>query len=106
MTIPRAKMVTKTDFVERAPREDGHCHADLYGPTVAPFRSRVRNISTSGMLIDCPAALHVDDVLVARLPGVGEIICTVARLRNGRAGIRFSSVIDLAVYRRATIHAV
>lgn len=106
MTIPLAVIATKTDFVERAPREEGQCHADFYGPTVAPFRSRVRNISTSGMLIDSPAALRIDDVLVARLPGVGEIICTVARLRNGRAGIRFSSVIDLAVYRRATIHVV
>lgn len=106
MTPPPAAILSKTDFVERAPREELQCHADFHGPTVAAFKSRVRNISTSGMLIDCPAALRIDDVLVARLPGIGEVICTVVRLRNGRAGIRFSSLIDLAVYRRATMHAV
>ncbi len=88
-------------LVPRATREDAHCHAYFTGPTVAKFRSRIRNISASGMLIDCHAPLHRGDVLIAQLPGVGDTLCSVARLRNGAAGMRFETPINLALFRSA-----
>ena len=95
------KDISVRTLVPRAPREAAQCHVDFSGPTVANFRSRIRNISSSGMLIDCHAPLHRDDVLIAQLPGAGETLCRVARLRNGVAGVRFETPIDLARFRTA-----
>ncbi|RVT39459.1 PilZ domain-containing protein [Sphingobium algorifonticola] len=88
-------------LIPRASREAAHCHAYFSGPTVPEFRSRIRNISASGMLIDCHAPLHRGDVLIALLPGIGETLCSVARLRNGVAGVRFETPISLTQFRAA-----
>jgi len=81
-------------WVARAPRHDSAVEVDVSGPTVATFRSRVRNVSTSGMLIESPHALQVGDVLSAAMPGTGEVMCVVVRLRRGAAGVRFLHGVD------------
>ena len=78
----------------RAPRQDSALVVEVSGPTVQPFRSRVRNVSTSGMLIDSPHALQVGDVLAAAMPGAGEVMCVVVRFRRGAAGVRFLHGVD------------
>lgn len=62
------------------------------GPTIAPFTSRVVNISRSGLLLETAGCLQVGDVVSIALPDQRPTLCSVARLsRTGGAGIKFTS---------------
>lgn len=86
-------------FVERAPREQARCVAEISGPTVPTFESRVSNISNSGMLIEQFGHMSVGDVVIARIPGVEDLVGTIVRVRDGTAGVRFLAPFDLRRYR-------
>lgn len=88
-------------FTPRAPREASQCLARIFGPTIADFTSRVHNISTSGMLLDHGGQLSVGDVIFAELPGLGDVLGEIVRLKDSAAGVKFSAPINLAAYRRA-----
>jgi hypothetical protein len=83
----------KRQWIDRADRLDTSLYAEVAGPTSAPFRSRVRNISTTGMLIDAPEAVAVGDILIVQMPDGRELICAVVRRRAGSVGIRFVEAI-------------
>lgn len=78
------------------PRAERHLVAfdvDVEGPTTPAYRTPVRNVSASGMLLKDAGALQVGDVLSARLPSLGPIVCRVVRLRGGEAGVKFDRTI-------------
>ena len=87
--------------VPRAERMASHHVIEISGPTTAAFRSRVRNVSSSGMLIDNVGHVSVGDVVTATLPGAGQVMGTVVRLKDAAAGIRFLSAISLAAFKAA-----
>ena len=76
-------------FVPHAPRRPDGLLADMSGPTVAPFRARVRDIFATGMLIETAVDVRVGDVMTAKLPGRRATLCTVVRTRAETAGLRF-----------------
>ncbi|MDO7841231.1 PilZ domain-containing protein [Sphingomonas immobilis] len=83
-------------IIPRAPRHDVDVAAEIAGPTILPFSSRVKNISTSGMLLLDSGQLQVGDVVYAKLPGRAPVLCVVARLRpGGGAGIKFETSVQL-----------
>ncbi|WP_145958997.1 PilZ domain-containing protein [Sphingobium sp. SCG-1] len=86
-------------FIERAPRQNLSCTAEISGPTVPTFQSRVRNISSSGMLIDHYGHVSVGDVVISKLPGADDMVGTIVRVRDGTAGVRFLSAFDVNGYR-------
>lgn len=93
------------NIVPRAPREQPRCAVDIFGPTINRFNSMIRNISTSGMLIDHQGQLSVGDFIVAKLPGLGEVMGEVVRLKDGGAGMKFTAPINLPAFRRAVTSA-
>jgi hypothetical protein len=76
-------------IIPRAPRHDVDIYADIEGPTVHAFRSRVLNISASGMLLAEAGQLRIGDVVRSNIPDKSATLCTIVRLKNGRAGVRF-----------------
>lgn len=70
-------------LVPRAERHTVAFDVDVEGPTTPAYRTPVRNVSASGMLLKDAGALQVGDVLSARLPQLGLIVCRVVRLRGG-----------------------
>jgi hypothetical protein len=85
-------------LVARAERMPSHYVSAITGPTVPPFRSRIRNISTSGMLIDGPAQISIGDVISASIPGNGDVLGTIVRKKDGTAGVKFIQELDLAAF--------
>ena len=58
---------------------------------------RLRNVSTSGVLIDCPVSLPAGGELMLDLGGNGQYFATVSWSRGGQAGLVFSEPFDLSV---------
>lgn len=101
MPMSEALVDEPKTFIERAPRQNLSCMAEISGPTVPTFQSRVRNISNSGMLIDHYGHVSVGDVVISKLPGAEDLVGTIVRVRDGTAGIRFLSAFDVNGYRRS-----
>lgn len=78
------------ELIARAPRSEVNITVRIEGPTVQPFSSRVKNISSSGMLLVESSHLQVGDAIYATLPGKKAMLCFVARVkRGGGAGVKF-----------------
>jgi hypothetical protein len=89
---PLAPLQTAHDFVPRAERHDVDIIVTIEGPTVQPFSTRVKNISSSGMLLANSGQLHVGDVISVTLPDRAPMLCVVARVKKGGgAGIKFEN---------------
>jgi hypothetical protein len=87
-----APLHAATSFVPRAERHDVDIAVRIEGPTVQPFSTRVKNISSSGMLLAKAGQLQVGDVVSVALPAKMPMLCVVARLRKGGgAGIKFEN---------------
>jgi hypothetical protein len=86
-----AAFQTDHRITPRAKRHDVDVYAEIGGPTVHPFRSRVLNISASGMLLAEAGQLRIGDVVYSKIAGRGSMLCTIVRLKNGSAGVRFES---------------
>ncbi len=93
--------VAARSFTPREPREASQCLARIFGPTIADFTSRVHNISRSGMLLDHGGQLSIGDVIFAELPGLGNVLGEIVRLKESAAGVKFSAPINLGLYRQA-----
>ena len=81
------------------PRADRHAvgfDVAVEGPTTHAYRTPVRNVSASGMLLKDAASLQVGDVVTAHLPKLGVVTCRVVRLRGGEAGVKFDRTIAVA----------
>ena len=98
--------IEKECFVARAPREQHQCMLEIFGPTINAFASRIRTISTSGMLIDHGGRLSVGDFVVAKMPGLGDVMGEIVRLRDSGAGMKFTAPISLSTFRDALAVAV
>ncbi len=83
-------------LVPRADRHTVGFDVDIEGPTTRAYRTPVRNVSASGMLLKDAATLQVGDVVSARLPRLGLITCRVVRLRAGEAGVKFDRTIAVS----------
>ncbi len=87
-------------LVPRADRIPSEYVSEISGPTVPLFRSRIRNISSSGMLFDYAGPISIGDVVSAHLPGNGQVMATVVRKRDGKVGAKFLDAFDVDAYRR------
>lgn len=101
MPTTAATALKSKTFIERAPRQNLSCTAEISGPTVPTFQSRVRNISSSGMLIDHFGHVSVGDVIISKLPGAEDLVGTIVRVRDGTAGVRFLASFDVSRYRES-----
>jgi len=61
------------------------------------WRSRLRNISTSGCMIECPDELAVEGMLRLRIKGVPAIDGRIAWRHRGHAGVRFTEPLPAAI---------
>lgn len=55
---------------------------------------RIRNLSATGMMAECPAAVSVGQIVVVETKGVGDIPSRVAWATDGRIGIAFDKEIN------------
>jgi len=89
---PFVPLQTARTFVPRAERHDVDIVVAIEGPTIRPFSTRVKNISSSGMLLAQSGQLHAGDVISVTLPARAPMLCVVARLKKGGgAGIKFQN---------------
>jgi hypothetical protein len=91
MTMTATALRTDPRIVPRAKRHDVDVYAEIEGPTVHAFESRVLNISASGMLLAEAGQLKIGDVVYAKIAGRGSTLCTIVRLKNGSAGVKFEN---------------
>jgi PilZ domain len=59
-----------------------------------PVTARIRNISSTGMMIDCAQLFHPGHRLVAEIKNIGEVEGQVAWATDNRMGISFDNEID------------
>jgi hypothetical protein len=85
----------------RAARQAAAFTVAVRGPTTPRYECAVRNVSSSGLLLDDAAGLSVGDAIFVDLPELGAVLCTVVRLRGGAAGVKFVTPIKVAVLPRA-----
>ncbi len=55
---------------------------------------RIRNLSATGMMAECPAAVSVGQLVVVETKGIGDIPARVAWALDGRIGIAFDKEIN------------
>lgn len=72
--------------------------ATLQGASLG--KARVRNLSATGMMADCEAALAKGQQVIMELRGVGRVLGKVAWTRNDRVGIVFDHAIDPQLARK------
>lgn len=58
------------------------------------FDVRIRNLSATGMMAECPAPVSVGQLVVVETKGISEIHGRVAWATDGRIGIAFAVEID------------
>jgi hypothetical protein len=63
-------------------------------------KARVRNLSATGLMADCDAAVSKGQSVIVELRGVGRVPGAIAWSRNGRVGIVFDSPIDPQLARK------
>jgi hypothetical protein len=94
---------SQPDHPDRSPRESVLLQTEIALPGQANFTCRVRNISATGMMIECANNLRVGDTVTATLRGIGNVECSVARVRSGLAGLHFAEPIDPALCRKSVL---
>ncbi len=70
----------------------------LNGTPIAAIR--VRNLSATGLMADCTAALAQNDRVTVALRGINPITATVTWVKGGRLGLEFETEIDPLAVRR------
>ncbi len=70
---------------------------------IAPFDTRVRNLSAGGMMIDVDSDLSPGTRLTAELRGIGLIEGRIAWSSPGRAGVAFDKEVDPRLARTGRI---
>ncbi|MGV3769115.1 MAG: PilZ domain-containing protein [Sphingobium phenoxybenzoativorans] len=63
-------------------------------------KARIRNLSATGMMADCEAALAKGQQVIMDLRGVGQVFGKIAWTRNDRVGIVFDQAIDPQLARK------
>lgn len=95
-------MTAPKNFTPRATRLSSTHICEIAGPTIAPFRGRIANISASGMLVEKNGAIAIGDVIHAAIPGNGDVPGTIVRQRDGNIAIKFFTKINIATFCQAT----
>jgi hypothetical protein len=60
----------------------------------------VRNLSTRGMMAECPVSFSRGESIEIALPGIGAVTGLIAWTAGGRAGISFSAPVDPGLARK------
>ncbi|HEX7783089.1 MAG TPA: PilZ domain-containing protein [Sphingobium sp.] len=63
-------------------------------------KARVRNLSATGLMADCEAALAKGQQVIMEIRGVGRVFGRIAWTRNDRVGIVFDKPIDPQLARK------
>lgn len=95
-------MTAPKQFTPRATRFSSTHLCQIAGPTMAPFRGRIANISASGMLVEQNGAIAIGDVIHASIPGNGDVPGTIVRRKDGNIAIKFFAKIDIIAFCEAT----
>lgn len=75
--------------------------AELSALNGAPIAAiRVRNLSATGLMADCTAALVENDRVTVALRGINPFNATVTWVKGGRVGLQFETEIDPQAVRR------
>ncbi len=87
--------------VERAPRESLFI-LTLFTTPGGDYlgKARVRNLSATGLMADCEAALTKGQKVQMDLRGVGRVEGEIVWSREGRVGVSFDGEIDPMLVRR------
>lgn len=72
-------------------------------PSSATARVIIRDLSVSGLLIESPAPLAVDEVLAVNLPEVGQVEASVAWASGHYFGCKFSIPVPVAAVSAAQL---
>ncbi|MET0239441.1 MAG: PilZ domain-containing protein [Sphingobium sp.] len=90
----------------RAVRDSLFMAIDLLAQDRSPIGpARVRNLSATGLMADCPYALLDGERLVVILRGIGEVAATISWIAHGRIGLAFDRPIDPKAARRPVMSA-
>ena len=63
-------------------------------------QGRIRNLSATGMMVDCDKLLNHGTKLKATIRGIGDVFGQIVRVEQGRFGVRFDQEIDPALARK------
>lgn len=86
---------------ERAKRDSLFLLAEVIRETGEPLgNAKIRNLSATGLMADCPATLAVGDKLVFDLRHIGPVPGTVSWVKDGRIGVAFERAIDPQAVRK------
>jgi hypothetical protein len=79
----------------RARRDSMFLHVAIRrAATGEQIEGRVRNLSAEGMMVESTAAATAGEAVTIALKRIGEVEGTIAWVRDGRFGVRFSTPID------------
>ncbi|MFC3440318.1 PilZ domain-containing protein [Sphingobium rhizovicinum] len=95
-------MTAQKQLTPRATRFSSTHICEIAGPTMAPVRGRIANISASGMLVEQSCPISIGDVIHVAIPGNGDVPGTIVRRKDGNIAIKFFAKIDIAAFCQAT----
>lgn len=88
-------------YPDRARRDSLLLLTELHEEGGRPIAQvRVRNLSATGLMVECGPPLTRGDRVTFTLRGVGVVAATISWWRDGRAGVAFDTPIDPMAVRR------
>jgi hypothetical protein len=81
--------------LERAPRLTTSIVTSASGSDGVPLTVRIRNVSSSGLLLDGQGRHQAGETIQISLPEIGAVTGRIVRTRGSFAGIRFDRPIDI-----------
>ena len=89
--------------VRAEPRKNMFLMAVARRPAGPDVTVKVRNLSSGGMMAECPAGFARNESIEINLSGIGWIAGTIAWSTGGRIGVSFAEPIDPGEARKPVI---
>ncbi|NCP12279.1 MAG: PilZ domain-containing protein [Sphingomonadales bacterium] len=81
-----------------APRSDIYARASVTLPDGRQEVVTIVNISADGLLFRLPSQFDVNDILIFKMPIIGQVAARVIWSMAGRSGVQFESMIPVEDY--------
>jgi len=91
---------TQFEHLRAEPRDSMFLLAVVRRPGGPDVQVKVRNLSSGGMMAECPASFGRGEAVEADLRGVGLVGGKIAWTAGGRIGVAFERAIDPALARK------
>ena len=82
------------------PRDSMFLMATLRRASGDEIAVKVRNLSSGGMMAECPVSLSRGEAIEAELRGIGTVVGTIAWTAGGRVGVAFAAPVDPRLARK------